>query len=341
MHPGHDGSGSGRTDAHGGRLLFLLLGSADRNSHAQRPGQRQRGLHLQDGEHDHDGERLVGRPDQRRSPGNVFWQVGSSATLGTGTSFAGNILAMASITVTTGVRVNGRTLARNGAVTLDTNAVTAARPDVGGHDNGGRRADHRKRRFVLGHRHARRPSRGGHRHSRSSRRSTHPLVWANPSFLTFGDLNLLGLTNPVRRRSRRSRCSGVRWRRGRRRTMSSGARPLRPAGRTRHLGLERTTRIRSIDDTTSSGAARCSSRPTPAEAMTSPRAGSARAQQRTSPAALRLYVQIMVAIGGLGVVHSIRRVASRTAPARVDGVCRSWRWSPARSRFVSLRSRRR
>src|ERR1700674_2465699 len=51
------------------------------------------------------------------SPGNVFWQVGSSATLGTATSFAGNILALTSITVTTGVRVTGRTLARNGAVT--------------------------------------------------------------------------------------------------------------------------------------------------------------------------------------------------------------------------------
>ncbi|MEW9528190.1 ice-binding family protein [Microbispora sp. NPDC049125] len=57
-------------------------------------------------------------------PCNVFWQVGSSATLGTGSSFAGNILALASITVTTGVTVNGRTLARNGAVTLDTDTIT-------------------------------------------------------------------------------------------------------------------------------------------------------------------------------------------------------------------------
>ncbi|MEU9837555.1 ice-binding family protein [Streptosporangium sp. NPDC048047] len=55
---------------------------------------------------------------------NVFWQVGSSATLGTGSSFAGNILALTSITVTTGVTVNGRTLARNGAVTLDTDRIT-------------------------------------------------------------------------------------------------------------------------------------------------------------------------------------------------------------------------
>jgi hypothetical protein len=57
---------------------------------------------------------------------NVFWQVGSSATLGTGTSFNGNILALTSITLNTGATVNGRALARNGAVTLDTNSVNAA-----------------------------------------------------------------------------------------------------------------------------------------------------------------------------------------------------------------------
>src|SRR4051794_17513785 len=50
---------------------------------------------------------------------NVFWQVGSSATLGTGSTFTGTILALTSITVTTGVTVNGRALARNAAVTLD------------------------------------------------------------------------------------------------------------------------------------------------------------------------------------------------------------------------------
>ncbi|MGC5009874.1 ice-binding family protein [Streptosporangium sp. DT93] len=54
---------------------------------------------------------------------NVFWQVGSSATLGTGSDFAGNVLALTSITATTGVTVDGRLLARNGAVTLDTNTV--------------------------------------------------------------------------------------------------------------------------------------------------------------------------------------------------------------------------
>jgi len=56
---------------------------------------------------------------------NVFWQVGSSATLGTGTAFVGNIVALASITLTTGVSLSGRALARNGAVTMDTNAITA------------------------------------------------------------------------------------------------------------------------------------------------------------------------------------------------------------------------
>ena len=55
---------------------------------------------------------------------NVFWQVGSSATLGTGSVFAGNILALSSITVTTGVTVHGRALARNAAVTLDTDTFT-------------------------------------------------------------------------------------------------------------------------------------------------------------------------------------------------------------------------
>jgi ice-binding like protein len=55
---------------------------------------------------------------------NVFWQVGSSATLGTGSTFRGTILALTSITVTTGVTVDGRVLARNGAVTLDTDTIT-------------------------------------------------------------------------------------------------------------------------------------------------------------------------------------------------------------------------
>lgn len=54
---------------------------------------------------------------------NVFWQVGSSATLGTNTTFAGNIMAQASVTAATGATLNGRALARTGAVTLDSNPV--------------------------------------------------------------------------------------------------------------------------------------------------------------------------------------------------------------------------
>ncbi len=57
---------------------------------------------------------------------NVFWQVGSSATLGANSTFKGNILALQSATLTTGANVEGRILARNGAVTLDSNTITRA-----------------------------------------------------------------------------------------------------------------------------------------------------------------------------------------------------------------------
>ncbi len=57
---------------------------------------------------------------------NVFWQVGDSATIGSTSPFGGNILALNSITLTTGATLNGRALARNGAVTLDTNTITKA-----------------------------------------------------------------------------------------------------------------------------------------------------------------------------------------------------------------------
>ncbi len=57
---------------------------------------------------------------------NVFWQVGSSATLGTNSNFSGNLLAFTSVTVTTGASVSGSVLARNGAVTLDTSPITKA-----------------------------------------------------------------------------------------------------------------------------------------------------------------------------------------------------------------------
>ena len=61
---------------------------------------------------------------------NVFWQVGSSATLGTNSAFTGSILALTSISVNTGDTIAGRALARNGAVTLDDDTITSpvARP---------------------------------------------------------------------------------------------------------------------------------------------------------------------------------------------------------------------
>ena len=60
------------------------------------------------------------------SGSNIFWQVGSSATLGKNTAFEGNILALTSITLTTGATIlDGSALAMNGAVTLDSNQITA------------------------------------------------------------------------------------------------------------------------------------------------------------------------------------------------------------------------
>src|SRR5271165_4868254 len=56
---------------------------------------------------------------------NVYWQVGSSATLGTTTSFYGTIIALASDTLNTGATLNcGRVISLNGAVTLDTNTIS-------------------------------------------------------------------------------------------------------------------------------------------------------------------------------------------------------------------------
>lgn len=54
----------------------------------------------------------------------VFWKVGSSATLGSGTQFKGTVVALTSITMVTGATIlPGRALARNGAVTLDSNLI--------------------------------------------------------------------------------------------------------------------------------------------------------------------------------------------------------------------------
>ncbi|HEY8766389.1 MAG TPA: ice-binding family protein, partial [Dehalococcoidia bacterium] len=54
---------------------------------------------------------------------DIFWVVGSSATIATSTSFVGTIMALTSIAMQTGATLNGRALARNGAVTLDTNRI--------------------------------------------------------------------------------------------------------------------------------------------------------------------------------------------------------------------------
>ena len=72
------------------------------------------------------------------SAGNVFWQIGSSATLGTNTAFQGTIIANTSITVTTGSSIlNGRAMALNGAVTLDSNRITSPGGGGGGRGNHG------------------------------------------------------------------------------------------------------------------------------------------------------------------------------------------------------------
>jgi len=65
------------------------------------------------------------------NPCGVMWQIGSSATLGTTTSFVGNLIAFTSITLNTGANIIGRALARNGAVTLDTNNISFAPCTVG------------------------------------------------------------------------------------------------------------------------------------------------------------------------------------------------------------------
>jgi hypothetical protein len=57
---------------------------------------------------------------------NVFWQVGSSATLGTGTHFVGTIMAADSITANTGATIHGRLLAQTAAVTLENNTITTS-----------------------------------------------------------------------------------------------------------------------------------------------------------------------------------------------------------------------
>jgi hypothetical protein len=59
---------------------------------------------------------------------NIFWAVGSSATIGTTAAFKGNILAQIAITLSTGATLEGRALTQTAAVTLDSNVVTVPGP---------------------------------------------------------------------------------------------------------------------------------------------------------------------------------------------------------------------
>ena len=65
-----------------------------------------------------------------RGGGNVFWQVGSSATIGTGSQFVGHIVANTSVTLNFGASVAGNVIALTGAVTMDTNNVSACGSNV-------------------------------------------------------------------------------------------------------------------------------------------------------------------------------------------------------------------
>jgi hypothetical protein len=62
----------------------------------------------------------------------VEWQVSSSATIDVGTTFVGNILALTSIAMNAGANLTGRALARNGAVTLNTNNISFGACGLGG-----------------------------------------------------------------------------------------------------------------------------------------------------------------------------------------------------------------
>jgi len=68
---------------------------------------------------------------------NVFWQVTSSATLGSGSTFVGTIMALTSITINSGVTVHGRALARNGEVSLINDRITSTRCFGSGAGSGG------------------------------------------------------------------------------------------------------------------------------------------------------------------------------------------------------------
>ncbi len=81
---------------------------------------------------------------------DVFWQVGSSATLGTSTAFVGNIMALASVGLDTGATLDGSALAENAAVTLDHNTITHEDCSANGSPNGGGVPDTGSTLLLLG-----------------------------------------------------------------------------------------------------------------------------------------------------------------------------------------------
>jgi Ice-binding-like len=75
------------------------------------------------------------------SPCNVYWQVGSSATLGTTTAFQGNLMALTSISLNNGASAIGRLLARNGQISLINNVLDGSRCGTGGTSGDGGSGD--------------------------------------------------------------------------------------------------------------------------------------------------------------------------------------------------------
>ena len=179
---------------------------------------------------------------------NVFWQVTSSATLGTNSHLIGSVLALTSITATTGATIDGRLLARNGAVTLDTNTITAescaastttttpgatttttpgatttiaaATTSATAAGPGGRRVDD-DHRVGLDHRHRWRADDDVDTRHRASRSWPAPVSRAAASrwgfMIAFGVFLWAGA--PARQRSRVPACGASRW-------PSGGAAPL-------------------------------------------------------------------------------------------------------------------
>ena len=146
---------------------FATSAVVDGNTHAQRPRQPERTLRFPDRYHaDHRRATPPFSSSTAAKADNVYFQVGSSATLGTDTAFEGNILADQSVTLTTGASMlDGRALALVGAVTMDTNQISAA--------GGGRIGDEddRGRPGTRGQHHRL------HDHGRERRPQTTPRPW--------------------------------------------------------------------------------------------------------------------------------------------------------------------